>query len=106
MVARTLLHFQLVNTKACIWLVGTKCKVLFLLSRDLRLKIFKTLLFDRSSVVSVASHRDMEKEAGVSSPNITISSLGGKRDEREAIGEEHNMDRDSSVSASKKIATL
>ncbi|KAF7828451.1 homeobox-leucine zipper protein HAT4 [Senna tora] len=39
---------------------------------------------------------DCEEEAGVSSPNSTISSVSGKRSEREAIGEEHDLDRDCS----------
>ncbi|KAK0586121.1 hypothetical protein LWI29_001393 [Acer saccharum] len=43
------------------------------------------------------SHGDMEEEAGVSSPNSTISSVSGKRSEREATnGEEHDLDRDCS----------
>ncbi|KAK7262146.1 hypothetical protein RJT34_29707 [Clitoria ternatea] len=36
---------------------------------------------------------DCEEEAGVSSPNSTVSSVSGKRSEREANGEEHDMDR-------------
>ncbi|KAL5748434.1 hypothetical protein ACOSQ2_025731 [Xanthoceras sorbifolium] len=39
------------------------------------------------------SHGDMEEEAGVSSPNSTISSVSGKRSEREANGDEHDMER-------------
>ncbi|KAB1216983.1 Homeobox-leucine zipper protein HAT4 [Morella rubra] len=39
---------------------------------------------------------DCEEEAGVSSPNSTISSLSGKRSEREANGEEHELERDCS----------
>lgn len=41
---------------------------------------------------------DCEEEAGVSSPNSTISSLSGKRSasEREANGEEHDLERDCS----------
>lgn len=41
------------------------------------------------------STADCEEEAGVSSPNSTISSISGKRSEREGInGEEHDMERD------------
>ncbi|KAJ7003444.1 homeobox-leucine zipper protein HAT4 [Populus alba x Populus x berolinensis] len=41
------------------------------------------------------STADCEEEAGVSSPNSTISSVSGKRSEREGInGEEHEMERD------------
>lgn len=36
---------------------------------------------------------DCEEEAGVSSPNSTISSISGKRSEREGNGEEHEMER-------------
>ncbi|CAL5359805.1 unnamed protein product [Camellia sinensis] len=36
---------------------------------------------------------DCEEEAGVSSPNSTISSVSGKRSEREAIGDEHEIER-------------
>ncbi|RDX58474.1 Homeobox-leucine zipper protein HAT4, partial [Mucuna pruriens] len=36
---------------------------------------------------------DCEEEAGVSSPNSTVSSVSGKRSEREPNGEEHDMDR-------------
>ncbi|KAK9275436.1 hypothetical protein L1049_022701 [Liquidambar formosana] len=36
---------------------------------------------------------DCEDEAGVSSPNSTISSVSGKRSEREANGDEHEMER-------------
>jgi len=36
---------------------------------------------------------DMEEEAGVSSPNSTVSSVSGKRSEREPNGEEHDMNR-------------
>lgn len=39
------------------------------------------------------SHGDMEEEAGVSSPNSTISSVSGKRSEREPNGDEHDMER-------------
>ncbi|XP_057975922.1 homeobox-leucine zipper protein HAT4-like [Malania oleifera] len=39
---------------------------------------------------------DCEDEAGVSSPNSTISSVSGKRSEREANGDEHEMERASS----------
>ncbi|XP_028762560.1 homeobox-leucine zipper protein HAT4-like [Neltuma alba] len=39
---------------------------------------------------------DCEEEAGVSSPNSTISSVSGKRSEREPNGEEHDADRDCS----------
>lgn len=35
----------------------------------------------------------MEEEAGVSSPNSTVSSVSGKRSEREPTGEEHDMNR-------------
>jgi len=35
----------------------------------------------------------MEEEAGVSSPNSTVSSVSGKRSEREPNGEEHDMNR-------------
>ncbi|TKY70803.1 Homeobox-leucine zipper protein HAT2 [Spatholobus suberectus] len=36
---------------------------------------------------------DCEEEAGVSSPNSTVSSVSGKRSERETNGEEHDTDR-------------
>ncbi|KAG5153992.1 hypothetical protein AAZX31_05G060600 [Glycine max] len=36
---------------------------------------------------------DAEEEAGVSSPNSTVSCVSGKRSEREPNGEEHDMDR-------------
>lgn len=36
---------------------------------------------------------DCEEEAGVSSPNSTVSSVSGKRSEREPNGEEHDVDR-------------
>ena len=36
---------------------------------------------------------DCEEEAGVSSPNSTISSVSGKRSEREPNGDEHEMER-------------
>ncbi|OIV94623.1 hypothetical protein TanjilG_25847 [Lupinus angustifolius] len=36
---------------------------------------------------------DCEDEAGISSPNSTISSVSGKRSEREPNGEENDMDR-------------
>ncbi|XP_059657607.1 homeobox-leucine zipper protein HAT4-like [Cornus florida] len=36
---------------------------------------------------------DCEDEAGVSSPNSTISSVSGKRSEREANGDEHELER-------------
>lgn len=39
------------------------------------------------------STADCEEEAGVSSPNSTISSVSGKRSEREANGDEHEMER-------------
>ncbi|KAK4262576.1 hypothetical protein QN277_028121 [Acacia crassicarpa] len=39
---------------------------------------------------------DCEEEAGVSSPNSTISSVSGKRSEREPHGEDHDADRDCS----------
>ncbi|KAJ6427115.1 hypothetical protein OIU84_022671 [Salix udensis] len=43
------------------------------------------------------STADCEEEAGVSSPNSTISSISGKRSERDGInGEEHEMERASS----------
>jgi homeobox-leucine zipper protein len=43
------------------------------------------------------STADCEEEAGVSSPNSTISSISGKRSEREGInGDEHEMERASS----------
>lgn len=43
------------------------------------------------------SSGDCEEEARVSSPNSTISSLSGKRSERElANGEEHEIERDCS----------
>ncbi|KAF2315062.1 hypothetical protein GH714_038075 [Hevea brasiliensis] len=42
------------------------------------------------------STADCEEEAGVSSPNSTISSVSGKRSEREGNGEEHEMERDCS----------
>ncbi|KAF5477492.1 hypothetical protein F2P56_004128, partial [Juglans regia] len=46
------------------------------------------------------SSGDCEEEAGVSSPNSTISSLSGKRSEREANGEELEIERDCSRGAS------
>ncbi|XP_062146988.1 homeobox-leucine zipper protein HAT4 [Alnus glutinosa] len=39
---------------------------------------------------------DCEEEVGVSSPNSTISSVSGKRSEREANGEDHEIERASS----------
>ncbi|XP_061368264.1 homeobox-leucine zipper protein HAT4-like isoform X2 [Gastrolobium bilobum] len=36
---------------------------------------------------------DCEEEGGVSSPNSTVSSVSGKRSERENNGEEHDIDR-------------
>ncbi|XP_059442466.1 homeobox-leucine zipper protein HAT4-like [Corylus avellana] len=39
---------------------------------------------------------DCEEEVGVSSPNSTISSVSGKRSEREANGEDHETERASS----------
>ncbi|XP_038681687.1 homeobox-leucine zipper protein HAT3 [Tripterygium wilfordii] len=36
---------------------------------------------------------DCEEEGGVSSPNSTISSLSGKRNERETVGEENEAER-------------
>lgn len=36
---------------------------------------------------------DCEEEAGVSSPNSTVSSVSGKRSERETNGEENDTDR-------------
>uniref|UniRef100_A0A2P2KQA7 Homeobox-leucine zipper family protein n=1 Tax=Rhizophora mucronata TaxID=61149 RepID=A0A2P2KQA7_RHIMU len=39
------------------------------------------------------STADCEEEAGVSSPNSTISSISGKRSEREGNGEENEMER-------------
>lgn len=39
------------------------------------------------------SHADNEEEAGVSSPNSTISSVSGKRSEREPNGDELEMER-------------
>ena len=36
---------------------------------------------------------DCEEDAGVSSPNSTISSVSGKRSEREANGEDHELER-------------
>lgn len=39
---------------------------------------------------------DCEEEAGVSSPNSTISCASGKRSEREGNGDEQEMDRDCS----------
>ncbi|KAK6935141.1 Homeobox domain [Dillenia turbinata] len=44
----------------------------------------------------VPSNGDCEEEAGVSSPNSTISSVSGKRSEREAIGDDHENERASS----------
>lgn len=43
-----------------------------------------------------AATADAEEEAGVSSPNSTISSISGKRSEREANGEDHELERASS----------
>lgn len=42
------------------------------------------------------STADCEEEAGVSSPNSTISSVSGKRSEREPNGDENEMERASS----------
>lgn len=39
------------------------------------------------------SQTDNEEEAGVSSPNSTISSVSGKRSEREANGEDNEIER-------------
>jgi homeobox-leucine zipper protein len=39
---------------------------------------------------------DCEEVVGVSSPNSTISSVSGKRSEREANGEDHEIERASS----------
>lgn len=40
------------------------------------------------------SGAEYEEEAGVSSPNSTVSSVSGKRSEREeATGEDHDMER-------------
>ena len=39
---------------------------------------------------------DGEDDAGVSSPNSTVSSVSGKRSEREATGDEHETERASS----------
>lgn len=36
---------------------------------------------------------DCEEEAGISSPNSTLSSVSGKRSERDPIGEENEIDR-------------
>ncbi|KAJ9173349.1 hypothetical protein P3X46_016496 [Hevea brasiliensis] len=45
-------------------------------------------------VNSLPSTVDFEEEAGVSSPNSTISSVSGKRGEREGNGEEQETERD------------
>lgn len=45
---------------------------------------------------SLPSTADCEEEAGVSSPNSTLSSVSGKRCEREANGEDHDLERDCS----------
>ncbi|WCJ25836.1 Homeobox-leucine zipper protein HAT4 [Euphorbia peplus] len=47
-------------------------------------------------VNSLPSTADCEEEAGVSSPNSTISSISGKRSERETNGEDIDLDRDGS----------
>ncbi|XP_021617810.1 homeobox-leucine zipper protein HAT4 [Manihot esculenta] len=47
-------------------------------------------------VNSLPSTVDCEEEAGVSSPNSTISCASGKRSEREGNGDELEMDRDCS----------
>lgn len=43
-----------------------------------------------------AATADAEEEAGVSSPNSTLSSISGKRSEREANGEDLELERASS----------
>ncbi|XP_065857625.1 homeobox-leucine zipper protein HAT4-like [Euphorbia lathyris] len=47
-------------------------------------------------VNSLPSTADCEEEAGVSSPNSTVSSISGKRSEREVNGEDNDIDRDGS----------
>ncbi|RWR87434.1 homeobox-leucine zipper protein HAT4-like protein [Cinnamomum micranthum f. kanehirae] len=42
------------------------------------------------------STADCEEEAGISSPNSTLSSVSGKRSERDPIGDEIEIERDSS----------
>ncbi|KAL5551418.1 hypothetical protein UlMin_001594 [Ulmus minor] len=42
------------------------------------------------------STADCEEEAGVSSPNSTVSSVSGKRSEKEANGDEHDLERECS----------
>lgn len=42
------------------------------------------------------SDANCEEEAGVSSPNSTVSSVSGKRSEREITGEDLDMERDCS----------
>lgn len=43
----------------------------------------------------VPSAVEYEEETGVSSPNSTVSSISGKRSEREVIGEENEAERTS-----------
>lgn len=45
---------------------------------------------------SLPSTADCEEEAAVSSPNSTLSSVSGKRNEREPNGEDNDVDRDCS----------
>lgn len=47
---------------------------------------------------------DCEEEAGVSSPNSTVSTVSGKRSERETNGEEeHDGDEEDAETARKKL---
>ncbi|KAJ4957330.1 hypothetical protein NE237_014113 [Protea cynaroides] len=68
-------------------------------SSDRRLEVYRgeTRSFLKGIDVNrLPSTADCEEEAGVSSPNSTISSVSGKRSERDTNGEEHEIERSSS----------
>ena len=48
-----------------------------------------------ATAVTTVAAGDYEDENGVSSPNSTVSSISGKRSEREPIGDEIENERDS-----------
>ncbi|KAK2372332.1 homeobox-leucine zipper protein HAT4 [Trifolium repens] len=56
----------------------------------------RSLLLRGIDVNRLPSGADCEEEAGVSSPNSTVSSVSGKRSEREVTGEDLDMERDCS----------
>ncbi|CAI8589125.1 unnamed protein product [Vicia faba] len=56
----------------------------------------RPLLLRGIDVNRLPSDANCEEEAGVSSPNSTVSSVSGKRSEREITGEDLDMERDCS----------